>query len=364
MIAVRAHEGETEPRLVEVERPVAGDGEVLIEVRAAGLAPSVLEMWRRGMYPVLPQTLGHEGAGTIAAVGPGVTGLADGDRVRLHPVLSCRACAYCLAGREPLCPGCSVIGQGIFGPAARPLYERYHDGALATHVLAPAWAVDPLPPTITFQAAAKVHSIAVALHAWRAAAPPPGATVVLTAATGAVGPTAIRMAGLFGVRRLIAVARSRERLAAVRTLAPALVETLALEDLDHDWNETQGLTKAIRTLVPGGADVVIDFLPEGPGTSQAISSLAPGGTAVVMSGNVTTPALAPIAVMANCWRIIGARACTRADAGQVMRWLDDGTLEVGGLITHRFDLAEISTAAALVRERSEPVWMLVVEPSE
>lgn len=362
MLAARAYEGETELRLEEIEIPSPGAGEVVIKVEAAGLASGVLSQWERGMYPILPRTLGNEAAGFIAEVGSGVTDFAVGDRVRLHPQLSCRRCEYCLTDREQLCPQCSIIGQGIYGPEARPMYERYHHGALAEYVLAPAWAVDRLADNISFEIAAKVHDIADALRAWKTADPPPGATVVHTAATGTIGPVSVRLARLFGVSRLIAVARSASRLEQVRALDPELVETVAFDQLDEEWGKAGGLTRAIRQRVPVGVDAVIDFLPEGPGTWQAIAALKMGGTGVLMGPNLAPPPLPTIAIMVNCWRLLGARACTREDARQVLSWLADGQLNVDDLITHRFALADVGAAARLVRERSEPTWMVVINP--
>ena len=360
MLAARAYEGETELRLEEVGRPEAGPGEVVIKVVAAGLAPGVLALWQLGRYPILPRTLGNEAAGFIESVGAGVTEFAVGDRVRLHPNLSCGVCEYCLTDREQMCSAHSLMGQGMFGADAMPLHRRYINGALAEYVLAPARLVDHLPEAISFDIAAKIHDVADAVRVWRVADVPPGGTAVFTAATGTIGTSAIRMAKLFGVGRVIAVARSAERLAQVRALAPDLVDTIALEDIDFEQNG--GLTAAIRRLVPAGPDAVIDFLPEGPGTWQAITSLKVGGTAVLMGGNMVMPPLPTIAIMVNCWRIIGTRGCTREDARQVMRWLADGTLQLDDLITHRFDLKDIVAAQRHVHGRPEPTWMVVVQP--
>jgi threonine dehydrogenase-like Zn-dependent dehydrogenase len=360
MLAARAYEGETELRLEEIERPTAGPGEVVVKVASAGVTPGALELWQRGRYPILPRTLGNEAAGWIEEVGPGVTQFAVGERVRLHPNLSCGACEYCLTDREQMCPAHSMIGQGIFGPQAMPLYQRYHNGALAEFVLAPAGLIDPLPDAISFDAAAKVHDVADALRVWRTAAVRPGGTVVFTAATGTIGTAAIRLAKHFGIGRLIAVARSAERLEQVRALAPDLVETIAFEHIDLE--QRGGLTAAIRELVPSGPDAVIDLLPEGPGTWQAVTSLKVGGTAVLMGGNMSPPPVPTMAIMVNCWRIVGTRGCTRADARQVMDWLEQGALELDDLITHRFDLEDVVAAQRTVRDRTEPTWMVIVHP--
>jgi threonine dehydrogenase-like Zn-dependent dehydrogenase len=315
-----------------------------------------------GWLPILPQTPGNEAAGAVAALGAGVTEFAVGDRVRLHPNLTCRRCEYCLGDREQLCQTCSMIGHGAFGPKARPLYDRYHDGALAEYVLAPAWAVDPLPETISFDAAAKIHDVSTALRALKLADPAVGATVVWTAATGSIGPAAVRLAPLFGIGRLILVARSEDRLAQVRALAPDLVETLGLDGLDEDWEDAGGLTGALRELAPDGVDAVMDFLPEGAATPQSIAALKPAGTAVVVGGNTIAPLAASIPLTLNCWRIIGNRNGTREDARQVTAWMASGELQIDDLITHRFPLREVNAAAAIVRQRAEPAWMTLVQP--
>jgi threonine dehydrogenase-like Zn-dependent dehydrogenase len=360
MLAARAYAGEAELRLEEVDRPQPGPGDVLIKVESAGVAPGVLTQWQLGRYPILPRTLGNEAAGFVAQIGAGVTEVAVGDRVRLHPNISCGICEYCLTDREQMCSAHSIIGQGVYGPDAMALHRRYLDGALAEYVVAPARLVDRLPEQVSFDVAAKVHDIADAVRVWRTAAVPPGGTAVFTAATGTIGTSAVRMAKLFGIGRIVAVARSAERLAQVQALAPDLVETIALEDIDFE--QDGGLTAAIRRLVPSGPDAVIDFLPEGPGTWQAIAALKVGGTAVLMGSNMATPPLPSLAIMVNCWRIVGTRGCTREDARQVLRWLADGTLALDDLITHRFALADVVAAQRQVRDRPEPTWMVVVHP--
>jgi threonine dehydrogenase-like Zn-dependent dehydrogenase len=362
MLAARAYEDETELRLEEVDRPSAGVGDVVIEVKSAGLPSGVLRQWQLGRYPILPRTLGHEAAGLIAEVGPGVEHVSVGDRVRLHPNLSCQRCEYCLTDREQMCSHHSVIGQGIFGPDAIELHKRYLHGCLAEHALVPAHLVDHLPDEVSFDAAAKVHDLADALRAWKRSGAKPGDTIVLTAATGTIGVTFVRMARLLGIGRIVAVARSAERLAAVQALDPSRVEAIAFESLPADWEANGGLTEGIRQVAPEGVDAVIDFLPEGAGTWQATASLKRGGTAVLMGTNMSAPPFPGVAIMGNCWQLVGTRGCTREDARQVLKWLEDGSVQVDDLVTHRFSLPQIGDAVRTVRERTEPTWLVVVQP--
>ncbi len=362
MLAARAYAGESELRLEQVPRPSAGPGDVVIKVESAGLTNGLIHLWHRGMFPILPRTLGHEAAGTVAEIGSNVEGFEIGDRVRLHPNLSCRHCENCLSNREQFCDQASVLGHAVFGVNARPLYERYLDGALADYVRAPAWAVEPLPDVISFEVGARLHDVADGLRTLRVAAPPPGATVVVTAATGVLGSAIVKLAPLFGIQRLIAVGRSRERLELTRQLAPNLVDILPLEELEKDWGQTQGLTKAIRGMVPTGPDVVLDFFDSGPGTWQAIAALKTGGTATLMAPNLSTPHVPTMAFIAGGWRVVGTRSCTRLDGQTVSDWAERGLLRLDDLITHRFALADIGAATAVVEKRLEPTWMVMVTP--
>lgn len=362
MVAARAHTGESEFRLEEIERPQAGPGEVLLEVKSAGLAVGLIDQWQRGMYPIMPRTLGHEAAGFIAEVGSGVTNVEQGDRVRLNPNLCCNACEQCLAGLEALCTQHCMIGQMTFGPEAFPLYERYHNGALANYVLAPGWAVDKLPEAVSFDAACKVHDLANAVRVLRVLDPRPGSTVVLTAATGAIGSLVARVAPLFGIQRIIAVARSAEKLEEIRQLDPDLIDPIATNDLGENWGNSGALTRAIKEKAGGPVQYVVDFYPEGPGTWQAVQALRQGGTAVLMGSNMGPVPVASLAFMFNCWTVKGTRNCTHRDAVQSIEWLADGTIEIDDLITHRFSLDDVNDAAKAVLERSGKTWLVVVNP--
>ncbi|MDX6741565.1 alcohol dehydrogenase catalytic domain-containing protein [Actinocorallia sp. A-T 12471] len=363
MLAARARQDSPDLALEKIDIPQPGPHDVLVKVAAAGLAPGMMELLKRGAFRHLPTTLGHEAAGHVVAVGEQVTRIGLGDRVRVHPNLSCGSCGYCRSDREQMCPDAAMIGHAAFGAGPAPLYAEYHDGGLAEYIRVPWWLVDRLPDAIGFDLAAKVHDLANAVRALRGAAVPLGGTLLVTAATGTMGTATVKLAPLFGVGRLILVGRSAERLAAVRELAGALpVETVATEELADDWETTGGLTRALRAIVPEGVDALTDYTPAGAGTAQALASLAMGGTMLHMGGNLAPLPLPMVAMMANMWRIVGNRSCTRTDATDVIGLLTDGTLNVDELLTHRFALADVKDAVRAMRARSEPMWMAVVNP--
>jgi hypothetical protein len=166
--------------------PLVSAGDVVVKVEAAGLTNGLLGLWKREMFPVLPRTLGREAAGVLADIGAGESGVSVGDRVRIHPGLSCRNREYCLNDPEQFCVQLCFVGHGTFGTEAMPLYKRYLDGALAEFVKVPGpgWAVDLNPSELTFEVAAKLHDVAEELPGLKSAQLKPGATIVVTAGTG------------------------------------------------------------------------------------------------------------------------------------------------------------------------------------
>jgi threonine dehydrogenase-like Zn-dependent dehydrogenase len=363
MLAVRAHRDARHLVLDTIPVPDPGPRDVIVQVAAAGVAPGIMRLLEMGAFKHLPTTVGYEAAGTIAAVGSDVTGIEVGDRVRVHPFLNCRDCIYCRTDRDMMCAQQALLGFATFGHAATPLYDEYHNGVLAEYARVPQWLIDPLPESVSFDAAAKVHTLANAVRALNSASLPVASTVVITAATGAMGSATIKLAKHFGIARLILVGRDSERLKSVARLTGGIpASIIALDELPGDWGVNGGLTGRLRELAPDGADAVIDYVPEGPATGQALAALASGGSLVHMGGNATPLPLPPIALMMNLWRFVGTRACTRNDAREVLRLLEAGALAVDELITHRFPLADAVKAVDAMQRRDEPMWMTVINP--
>src|SRR4051812_32118626 len=141
MHAVRFTRWQRAPELVEIATPEPGPGEVLLEVDAAGLCHSDLHImeWPEGTLPyTLPFTLGHETAGTVAALGPKATGVSVGDRVLVYSRWGCGSCWHCRQGMENVCERSAAELGGHGGRGGR-------GGGVADHMgVAPGGF--PLPP--------------------------------------------------------------------------------------------------------------------------------------------------------------------------------------------------------------------------
>jgi alcohol dehydrogenase len=249
--------------LVSLPEPAAPGGDQVL-VRMQAMALNHIDVWgHRGMVFArrrLPLTVGVEGAGTVAGVGPAVTGLTVGQRVVIYPALVCGACGHCRAGRENFC---EKIG-GILG---------FHvDGLAAELVAVPARLVIPVPDGVDWPAAAcATVTVATVEHMLvDNARLLPGETILIQAGGSGVGSTAILMAKRIGAR-IIATAGSDDKVARILALGA-----------DHAINyRTHRFEGEVRRLTAKrGVDVVFEHV--GPDTwAGSLLSLARGGRLVI-----------------------------------------------------------------------------------
>ncbi len=361
MLAYRGFAGEPKPRLTEIDTPKVAEGEVLVRIKSAGLTFGTFTLQKAGLLKPMPMTLGHEGAGIVEAVGAGVRRVKCGDRVRIHPTLSCGQCRCCLTNRDHMCWGASIMGFISFD-ATVPDYDRHHNGFLAQFARAPEQQIDLLPDHVSFDAGAKLHYAGNAVRTLRTAELPPGGTLCILGATGSMGVVTIRLAAIFGVSRLVLVGRSSQRLAEVKALSSIPSDIVATDTLGADWAETGALQRRMAEVAPKGVDAIIDYLPEIGPMSQAIFGLATGGVLVNM-GAGPQPLNIPVRVLvAKCWKVAGTRNHSRLDAKEVLRLMGERAVSIDDLITHREPLNQVETAVERIGSRSERVWMSVVHP--
>ena len=318
-----------EPLVVEqVERPEAGPGEVVVDVRACGLCGTDLHLAVAGDVPVThtPITLGHEAAGVVVEVGAGVQAAKVGDRVVLFPAASCGTCRWCLAGRESLCDRSTVYGMA-------------RDGALAEAVVVPARSVIPLPDGVSFAVGAIVtDGVATPFHALRKRARlQPGETVAIFGC-GGLGTQAITLARLMGAAQVIAVDIDP----AARGRALDLGADLALDPATDD------VRGAVRAHLGGrGVDVALECVGRAETVGLALRSLDKAGRAVLIGVGPDRAALPPLlAFVGREQSVIGSFGMDRADIVDLLALVDAGRLDLSGSISARYPLAEAPEALA------------------
>jgi NADPH:quinone reductase-like Zn-dependent oxidoreductase len=246
--------------------PVPGPGQVRVAIRAAAL--NHLDLFVRNGIPdvPLPQIPGADGSGVVDSLGPGVDGLAEGDRVLLQPGLYCNKCEFCRAGEQSLCVTFQILGE-------------HAPGTFAEKVVVPARNVFPAPARLSFEQAAAFPL--VYQTAWRMlvgrAAVRAGETVLIHGAGGGVGGAVIEIALLSGAR-VFATTSGEEK---ARRLRDAGAEVV----LDH---AKEDVAKSIRTITSKrGVDIVVDCVGEKT-WATSLKAVARGGR-IVTCGATTGP---------------------------------------------------------------------------
>ena len=198
-----------------IELRAPGPGEVLVRIAAAGLCHSDLSLATGVMRALMPTVLGHEAAGTVAELGPGVTGLTVGDPVLLLWNAPCRECWFCTHGDPHLCEHAGDRGGRPYAwdEAGEPIYPGLSTAAFAEHTVVAANACFPLPDDIPLELAGLLGcAVTTGVGAVRTTAGVrPGESVVVVG-LGGVGLSALAGARIAGASPIIAIDRLPEKL--------------------------------------------------------------------------------------------------------------------------------------------------------
>ncbi len=245
--------------LQEVPVPKYGHGEVLVRIKAAGICHSDAH-YRAGVSPAgpLPITLGHEIAGVVEAVGPGVTRVKPGDRVCLHYLVTCGQCHHCNRGQEQFCVHGRMLG-------------KHRDGGYAEYIAVPERGVVALPDEIPFEhAAIMMCSSATSFHALRKGRLQAGETVAVFGA-GGLGMSAIQLARGLGALEVYAVDINPAKLALAERLGAVPVNAAQTDPVAEIWRLTGGR----------GVDVALELIGLPLTMRQAVQVLGIQGRAVL-----------------------------------------------------------------------------------
>ena len=337
MRAVRFHEI-GKPLVVEdVPTPEPGHGEVLVKVAACGVCASDLHMFDgtlpvRGTFPVIP---GHEASGTIAKLGPGVTGWNEGDRVTLFAGKRCGVCARCLEG-NPVERCMLPITMGID-----------YDGAWADYVAVPTEGLVRVPDHVPLDVAAILaDAVGTPFNAVLDVGALRAGERVAIFGIGGLGTHGVMLARMAGAGFIAAVDPSphaRER--ALKLGA----------DLAVDPNE-QPPSQTIKAATGGGVDLAIDFVGANAVLKQAVASLAMDGRAIIVGVSGERIQLGPsvtFAVFRNTLR--GVMGYTRAHLETLVQLVASGRLDVSGSISARLPIEAAADGVAMLSEKRNGV---------
>lgn len=243
----------------EVELDGPGPGEVLVEVRGAGLCHSDLSVVEGLRARPLPIVGGHEGAGIVREVGAGVTGLVPGDHVAMAGVAGCGKCRVCLIGRPGLCQAVSgARAEGVLATGSRRLHLanggklNHYSGisVYAQYAVVVPQSLIKIDPAVPLDVAA-LFGCAVVTGAgavFNSAKVQPGSTVAVIG-LGGVGLTAVMAAREVGASRIIGI----DVLTSKFGLATAVGATDCFDARDPQ------VVKQVRDLTNGGVDYAFEI---------------------------------------------------------------------------------------------------------
>ncbi len=307
-------------------------GQVRVKIEACGICGSDLHSLHAGF--IRPgQTPGHEMAGRIDALGPGVQGLTVGQRVAVEPLESCGQCRACRAGMDSICREMRVYGIHVAG-------------GLAEQIVIPAWRAHPLAAGLDPAVAALTEPVAVAVHGLARGGFEKDQRVLVLGA-GAVGLITLVTAQSLGAREVWITARHAHQADRARALGATRVideRDATASALDRLGRETD-IDLAVET-VGGSADTL----------TTAAAAVRPGGSISVLGMFLQSPALSPFALLLKevnlCWSNCYHRAPGQTPDFRVAANVVDAERErLASLITHRVSLADVDAAFASASDK-------------
>ena len=332
---------------VQLEGP--RDGEVLVEIKATGLCHTD-SFTLTGADPegIFPTILGHEGAGVVVDVGPGVTSLKKGDHVIPLYTPECRECEYCLNPKTNLCQAIRTTqGQGLmpdgtsrFSFNGEPMYHYMGCSTFANYTVLPEIALAKIREDAPFDKVCYIGcGVTTGIGAViNTAKVEPGSNVVVFG-LGGIGLNVLQGARMVGADKIVGVDLNNDR--------KAIGEKFGMTHFVNP-NEVEGdLVSYLVDLTGGGADYSFECIGNVNVMRQALECCHKGwGVSVIIgvAGAGQEIATRPFQlVTGRSWRgtaFGGARG--RTDVPQIVDWYMDGKINIDDLITHTMPLEDIN----------------------
>jgi S-(hydroxymethyl)glutathione dehydrogenase / alcohol dehydrogenase len=336
---------------IEIAEP--GPGEILVKMAASGVCHSDHRFWEGGWAARTPLVLGHEGAGTVEAVGTGVEQLGVGDAVVLQWAANCRRCEACVSGFPQLCTvGADTINRNLMWDGTtrlrsgdQPVYSLTCVGTFAEYAVVPESAAVKVAPDVKMDRAALVGcAVTTGFGAVvNTAKVPVGATVAIIG-SGGVGLSALLGAHTSSASQIVMIDLNDDKLDAAKRLGatdvinPAKVDPVA----------------AIGDLTNGrGMDYVFEAVGSGKTIEQGAEMIRPGGT-LVMVGMVpdgVRVSFDALKITDRELKIIGSNygSCRPSiDFPRILDLYARGVLDLDALIGGRIRLEDVNEAFAAI----------------
>jgi L-iditol 2-dehydrogenase len=306
----------------EIPVPQLKPDEVLIQVKRIGICGSDIHVYH-GLHPFTsyPVVQGHEVAGVIADVGKQVKGLAKGEKVVFMPQVTCGKCYPCRHGMYHICDHLKVMGFQTNG-AAQEYFPVRADMILK------------LPDTVSYDNAALIEPISVAVHTLSRSGNVTGLNVLVLGA-GTIGNMVAQVAIASNAKGVMITDISAYKLEKARQCGLDYVVNPAQEDLD----------KAIlKTFGPDKADLILECVGVQDTITQAIDFARKGSTIVVVGVFGKIPLVNLGLVQDRELNLIGTLMYQRKDYERAIELVSNGKLHLDQMVTHRFPFKDYQEA--------------------
>jgi len=319
-----------------------GPGQVLVDVGFGGICGSDLHYFHHGGFGTVrilrPMVLGHEVAGTVAAVAADVTRVKTGDRVAVNPSRPCGACTYCLEGLPNQC-----LEMRFYGSAMR---DPHVEGAFRNRLVCDAVQCELVDNGVPLDLAALAEPFSVALHGVGRAGPLLGKRV-LVSGCGPIGALSVAAARLHGAAEIVAVDLTDATLSIARQMGADVTINVAQ---DSAWVQRYSADK-------GSFDVMLECSGNERALRAGLEVLRPRGVVVQvgLGGDVSIP---QNMVVAKELSICGSFRF-HAEFKLAVQLINQGRVNLRPMVTRSFPLAQAREAFELASDRTRAMKVLL-----
>lgn len=327
-------------RLEDVPMPEVGENEVLVKVKAAGICGSdIPRIYTSGAY-FYPLITGHEFSGQVESVGKNVNSNWQGKRVGIFPLIPCRECVPCKNKQFEMCKKYSYLGSR-------------RNGGFAEYVAVPERNLIELPDNVSFEEAAMLEPMAVAVHAIRRVEPKVNDTVVVCG-LGTIGMLIVMFLVEMGIKKILVVGNKDFQRETVIKLGVAEDNFCDLRITDVD--------KLLAERTNGnGADVFFECVGKNETINQAVNNAAAGGKVMLVGnpyGDVAFDKNTYWKILRNQLIVTGSWNSSFTedetdDWHYVLGKLADERIHPAELISHRFGMDELEKGLHIMKDKSE-----------
>ncbi|MDP9992893.1 L-idonate 5-dehydrogenase [Variovorax boronicumulans] len=329
-------------RLDEQDAGEIGPGQVLVKVGMGGICGSDLHYFHNGGFGTVrikePMVLGHEVAGTVVAVAPGVESVRIGDKVAINPSRPCGACKFCLEGLPNQC-----LEMRFYGSAMRTPHVQ---GAFRNMLLCEATQCVKVADHVPLRLAALAEPFSVGLHAVSRAGSLLGKRV-LVSGCGPIGVLAIAAARVHGAAEIVATDVVDEPLAIARAIGA-----------DGTVNVAQDKTWVSRYAADKGTfDVMLECSGNERALRDGLEVMRPRGIVVQLGlgGDVSIP---QNMVVAKELSICGSFRF-HAEFALAVRLINEGRIDLSPVVSHTFPMLQAREAFELASDRKQAMKVLI-----